>query len=140
MRPIKFRGKCIEEGNASYGEFVYGDLRIIEDKRDFYLIYTINSCVRVDKNTTGQFTGLFDNKGVEIYEGDIVIYYDDDEYYEYEYEYGVVKWQGDDYYPAFDLNDHIFEGNALNWLLIAAGKHIEVIGNIHDNPELLEKK
>ena len=134
MRPIKFRGKCIEEGDVMYGEFVYGDLRIIEDKRDFYLIYTINSCVRVDKNTIGQFTGLHDKNGVEIYEGDIVSFEDTYDYFGEEsfMNKGKIEWVDDE--AIFNVSNRCNESNK------SAYDRCEVIGNIHDNPELLEGK
>lgn len=65
MREIKFRGK-IEGGRWVYGSLLDdGYSLIIRQKRD-YNIYLVNP------KTVGQFTGLTDKKGVEVYEGDIV--------------------------------------------------------------------
>ena len=58
MRTIKFRGK-----STNNGKWVYAELHE-------FGMYLFNECVQ--ENTVGQFTGLFDRNGKEIYEGDIV--------------------------------------------------------------------
>ncbi len=80
-----------------------------------------------------QFTGLLDKNGKEIYEGDIVSVnekgFEDKTNYE-------VKWFGP-YYPAFDLEGWEGESNALGEIEQTGEWDIEVIGNIYENPELL---
>lgn len=91
-----------------------------------------------------QCTGLKDKNGKLIYEGDIVKYaefdWTDFSFKGWETEIAQVIWGNtyDNYYPAFDLKDTDFDGtNAFSYLL-NGGWTIEVIGNIYQNPELLE--
>lgn len=91
-----------------------------------------------------QCTGLKDKNGKLIYEGDIVRYaefdWTDFSFKDWETEIGLVIWGNtyDNYYPAFDLKDKDFDGvNAFSYLF-NEGWTIEVIGNIYENPELLE--
>ena len=136
MREYKFRGKPTKN-NASYfeeKEFVYGSLVIANDKhyilldvldnikRDDYEVYMIE----VIAETVGQYTELKDKNGKEIYEGDIV-------YIAAEDERGIIRWDNETarYVVIYDNIITDFD----NWY----GEDLEVIGNIYDNPELLEK-
>ena len=70
MRTIKFRGKSI-----LYDEWLYGDLVHSADNKRFGILvndkYSYDEC-EVVPDTVGQFTGLYDCDGKEIYEGDIL--------------------------------------------------------------------
>lgn len=76
--------------------------------------------------TVGQYTGLKDRKGTDIFEGDIVNIIRAEEN-------GKVEWREND--AAFEVVGDCLEASFLENLY---GRDVEVIGNIHDNPELLK--
>ena len=136
MREIKFRGFYFKEKNALYDEvkkWVYGSLVIDEDEYRIREYAKKNqSCInsyKVDPETVGQFTGLQDSKGIDIYEGDI-LQYKENNYKVYwvdnEYRFNVAR---------FNKKNSLDMLSNLNYFEESG---IEVIGNIYDNPELLE--
>lgn len=80
-------------------------------------------------DTVGQFTGLTDKNGKKIFEGDICRFYGDDGYSDY-----AVFW--DDTTSQWTVRQIDLE--AMDVLDSYFAECCEVIGNIHDNPELLE--
>lgn len=91
----------------------------------------------IDKNTIGQFTGLYDKKGKPIYEGDIVALPSQD------IAFGIVTWHDNGYF-FIDNSDGVWRsfGNDFRtlgeFMNLGDDHKIKVIGNIHDNPELLK--
>ena len=130
MRTIKFRGKSIEGK-----EWLYGDLLSSADKKRFaILVDNAESCdeCEVAPETIGQFSGLYDCNGKEIYEGDIVEWEKDGLMY-------VVKfWDGMFYASVEECNDGIFGGFPLHALTEYEDRKCEIVGNIFDNTELLK--
>ena len=87
--------------------------------------------IEVLPETVGQFTGLTDKNGKKIFEGDIVKSCECNDVYS-------VKYFDNDGYPAFDCVPDVplCECNGLSYLVNEEG--CRVIGNIHDNHELLK--
>lgn len=131
MREILFRGKRIDNGEWVYGAFVpdaleqtHGEMVTWGFIRRYQPNRTVESVemIEVHRYTIGQYTGLHDKNGKRIFEGDIVKDCDT----------GTIKtvlWHK----SCFILRD---TKGFYQWTYYE-DEH-EVIGNIHDNPELLE--
>ena len=131
MREIKFRGKRVDNG-----EWVYGDL--IHNAFDGYRIFPVgiktdgNYPVEVVPETVGQFTGLHDKNGKEIYEGDkCKIKFDISKVEDYIYN-SLTEKEIKSGEREFIVESPLFNNQPeLNC------DDIEVIGNIHENPEII---
>lgn len=133
MREIKFRGL-----NGS-GEWIFGGA--LKDSSEKTLIcHPLGDNKALDfvvQESVGQFIGLQDHTGKDIFEGDIVqVSFDNvpDEYFH------EVVYMADNYssYPAFELKGFECESNSFSYILNAPGCSLIIVGNIHKNPELLK--
>ena len=131
MREILFRGKRTDNGEWVYGDLIQNVdcLKIREQKKS---IKKIAKSYEVDLETVGQLTGLCDKNGKKIFEGDIVLIKDFTHGVALNYEQSTSKWVVKWYEKTAR-----FSIDYMNVLPYDFTKS-EVIGNIYDNPELLE--
>lgn len=139
-RQIKFRGK-----RADSGEWVYGDLLQIAggcciyfgsktetltpdipEESNVFVELMDSECAVVIPDTVGQFTGLLDSKGKEIYEKDII------EAYDCHYAPYIVEWDDGEY----DIYSPITNDCES---LCRVAQYSKVIGNTYDPPEILKR-
>ena len=152
MREILFRGKSVKDGEWFTGQLLHFKSPV--SKRELNIVvegcefddsnewFNIGRRAKVVPETIGQYTGFTDKNGKKIFEGDMIKPFDDEidkmvvefrqgqfllcSYGERGYmaEYG---WEESGNYGCFEAEP-----------LSSYGDYIEVIGNIHDNPELLK--
>lgn len=155
MREILFRGKNEDNGEWIYGLFCrVGNTYANIVENDTEVMYTVSTV------TLGQYTGLTDKNDRKIFEGDIVKLFDIHvgeivqecsafgigcrQQIDYDYLASeIASVTGYDNSPMFCYNDNFVSLWELYWNYNDENDEIsvvEVIGNIHDNPELLERK
>lgn len=142
MRTIKFRGKSPCFNTWLYGDLVRANNTVcICEKGSMemdghHIRQFADRPQYVDERTVGQFTGLYDCNGSEIYEGDIlelkIMLYGKQE--------GKSRirraiWKNSGFYLVDKWNDCVCEAPTTTHDLVYT-----IIGNIYDNPELLESK
>lgn len=138
MRDLLFRGKSksINKGKWIYGSFIEDTALNACCIRDKLLVYEL-----VDRETVGQYTGLTDKNGKMIFEGDIIraIALDTGMECLTVVCFGnfIDENNGDEYIGFYIEFDGI-KTTAAQLAMKECKNRIEVIGNIHDNPELLE--
>lgn len=129
-KKILFRGRRVDNG-----EWVYGNLVHSIDRMEIHHLTTINevTCERmsiVSPETVGQFTQIYDVKGREIYEGDIVSWI----FFGSSKEHGVVEYNKSDAQFRITINR---PGNKKDSTSLQNKRRLTVIGNIHDNPKIM---
>ena len=144
-RKIKYRGKRLDNGEWVYGDLLniaggrviyYGshtDCALIEDRPNLAVELYMDEVSPVDPETVAQLTGIHDKNRKEVYEEDILRVCDGKRCFNI-----VVKWSKE----AMAFMACYCDGNQspLSWFsgLLSGTHETEVIGNIHDNPELLK--
>ncbi|WP_130893090.1 YopX family protein [Paraprevotella xylaniphila] len=148
MKRIRFRGKSLDSG-----KWMYGDL--IENQGEYYIYHACTEttlsdegntitivATKVQNETVGQYTGLQDRNGKEIYEGDIV-----EQIVTNGYDYGLIsevcfdngvfgikhKSYKDYVVSRFVYSSYWNDGHAHGTI----SYEYELKGNIYDNPDLL---
>ena len=128
MRKILFRGKTEKFGNWIEGNLIVG--RDLESGQLIYLIAPLSAYYtevkKVIPETVGQYTGLTDKNGKKIFEGDILRFAYNEE--DKDPKIYSVEWKSDRACFGYaETADKMLEIDTFHW---------EVIGNIHDNPEV----
>jgi uncharacterized phage protein (TIGR01671 family) len=145
MRTIKFRGKRVDNGEWVYGYFV--SVRDIEGSDHACIHNTFGGFQYVIPDTAGQFTGLIDKNGKEIYEGDVLQRIPNEQYSDAT---GIpldmlredIGDGGDLVFVRYDESQSSVMYLSLSrkfnvhWLNT---QYFTIIGNIHDNPELMKQ-
>ena len=162
MRTIKFKGKDIKTRKWVYGYLYKLSLpsgeactiltqdnthldNSLEPKYDLAFTLYVDLFV-VNPTTICQFTGLYDKNGKEIYEDDVLLWTRKNVHIEghqpQDLLYKCVVYY-DDNKCAFQFRCELSCGACVGWLDFdddrADESFVEVVGNIHDNPELIEK-
>jgi uncharacterized phage protein (TIGR01671 family) len=148
MKRIRFKGKSLDSG-----KWIYGDL--IENQGEYYIYHACTEttlsdegntitivATKVQNETVGQYTGLQDRNGKEIYEGDIV-----EQIVTNGYDYGFIGEVSFDN-GAFGIKHKTYKGCIVSRFVYSSDWNdghahgtvlyeYELKGNIYDNPELL---
>lgn len=139
-RTIKFRAKRIDNNKWAYGGLIQADdYCIIDQGNELYVERDYNfrgdthffqlSGVMCDEKTVGQFTGLLDKNGNEIYEGDIIKGFD----------IIIEVWYSEDT-ACFMAEMKEPQNDMVDILGGYDTARMEIIGNIYDHPQLIKEE
>lgn len=139
-REVAFRGKCCSDDRWVYGFYVESKTSwqghkphkswIVPDAISNGGFFNILGRYAVKDDTIGQFAGLVDKNGVKVFEGDVVrIVWQDPMFHQWHERTVLVEFK----YGRFT----VYQSKPFEY---SDRRYFEVIGNIYDNPELLNKK
>ena len=137
MRDILFRGKQVNDKTWAYGYLSKGRLHgykgnTLQPCIDYEDAGVMLSSV-VDSDTVGQWTEKTDKNGAKIFEGDICRF----SYFCNSY-VGVVRYKNGSFAVAWEIVVGAYGEKATHTAHLRDARNLTVIGNIYDNPELLE--
>lgn len=140
-----YRGKRTDTGEWKEGYF-YGVQDRVTGKDLFFIVDENNESHRVNPETVGEYTGLTDSTGAGIFEGDIL-----ESFYKKKRIVSIVKYgvfEPEFFYECAEAQGFFLHGMKLyglyaydlagsEMMLVEDMRQAKIIGNIHDNPELL---
>ena len=142
MREILFRGKRIDNSEWVYGNYAFTDF----DNKQYFIFQNKAFEHLVISETVGQYTGLTDKNGKKIFEGDIIQTAPKIKgckkklIYKFVIKYGKYtpkEYAREEYSQYETVGFYAFDGKN-DFQLSNYSNLYEIIGNIHDNPELLK--
>ena len=132
MREILFRGKRMDDGEWVEGYLVKavgGECMILPVTAEHCGGAEFSEGYHCDPTTVGQYTGLKDKNGKMIFDGDILLL-DDIK--------GIVNYGTGCFCVNLSGQDYLYRSNPAIDIVLNGYPGLEIIGNIHDNPEMLK--